>query len=297
MMQKKASAENETLITIYLNIGPPGCPKKLNFGEVNHKLHPLGPGSSTRRLRVIDCKWPVWHFKSMPWRPCCQDPPGWGKNMERHVGWGKIQYGNKPTIKITIGGEFFWYFLFSPLAREMIQWLIIVEVNKKEWGLTKQMGEDDSLFWSWNFSQIWLCQLVISSPCRVLENLEKQSEYSVTSALEDITSAAQALTMTESHQASDLGGKHGENHNFFQLLAPVRSPPLKPKVQRRTMRIWRHMLRWWECAEANIPELSKPRLQMYWTKPIKKLSEFWVFHLYFSIFHIFNDPCNIISLS
>jgi len=59
MMQKKASAENETLITIYLNIGPPGCPKKLNFGEVNHKLHPLGPGSSTRRLRVIDCKWPV----------------------------------------------------------------------------------------------------------------------------------------------------------------------------------------------------------------------------------------------
>ena len=35
---------------------------------------------------------------------------------------------------------------------------------------------------------------------RILETLEKQSEYSVSSALEDMTTAAQALTMTESHQ-------------------------------------------------------------------------------------------------
>ena len=32
--------------------------------------------------------------------------------------------------------------------------------------------------------------------------MEKQSEYSVSSALEDMTTAAQALSMTESHQAS-----------------------------------------------------------------------------------------------
>ncbi len=59
-----------------------------------------GPGSITRRLRVIDCRWPVWHFRSMPWHPCCQDPPGSGQTDTA----GGSQYGNN-TLKKYISDD------------------------------------------------------------------------------------------------------------------------------------------------------------------------------------------------
>jgi len=63
--------------------------------------------------------------------------------------------------------------------------------------------------------QIYALTSLLSGSSRVLENLEKQSEYSVTSALEDITSAAQALTMTESHQVSSFKAKGAEENDAY----------------------------------------------------------------------------------
>lgn len=51
---------------------------------------------------------------------------------------------------------------------------------------------------------------LLAGSSRILETLEKQSEYSVSSALEDMTTAAQALTMTESHQVSSFGSFGGK---------------------------------------------------------------------------------------
>lgn len=63
--------------------------------------------------------------------------------------------------------------------------------------------------------QIYALTSLLSGSSRVLENLEKQSEYSVTSALDDITSAAQALTMTESHQVSSFKAKGAEENDAY----------------------------------------------------------------------------------
>lgn len=51
---------------------------------------------------------------------------------------------------------------------------------------------------------------LLAGSSRILETLDKQSEYSVSSALEDMTTAAQALTMTESHQVSSFGSFGGK---------------------------------------------------------------------------------------
>ena len=180
----------------------------------------------------------------------------------------------------------------------MIQWLIIVEVNKKRAGIDEADG--------WGWLVVLIMDFFPDLAVPVGHFISLQGSWKLGEAVGILRDqrvgrhhkCCSSIDHDRIASGIGLGRKtRWKPHEFFQLLAPVRSPPLKPKVQRRTMRIWRHMLRRWECAEANIPELSKPRLQTYWTKPIKKLSEFWVFHLYFSIFHIFNDPCNIISLS
>ena len=101
-----------------------------------------GPGSSTRRLRVIDCKWPVWHSKSMPWHPCCQDPPGWGKIWKDTLVGGRSNMETNQLLRLR-GGGFFVIFCFHPDP-----WGNDPMTNNC-WSQQKRVGIDEADGWGW----------------------------------------------------------------------------------------------------------------------------------------------------
>lgn len=91
-------------------------------------------------------------------------------------------------------------------------WSIVEELRsctKRSWPQRKTL-EGHRLQVACVVLRIYGLTSLLAGSSRILETLEKQTEYSVSSALEDMTTAAQALSMTESHQVSSFGSFGGK---------------------------------------------------------------------------------------